>query len=242
MVILAPCRNNPNSVESFNIKTDFDIEGNGLVWYARTRLFLYCTLCPTGANGRSGSHKEVSLVYFSTFGPINLTPWSFITVMQRAGVPMLYDSATNRPCLYICPVTNVLERAPLIPCFVAAAPPSPEQFLPNLNESPSIKTDSIWRGSKEDRVCRSSARILRYPSNVRPRAFKLAPCTAGCYSGESRCRRLTGRCAMHSPSGHRAAPGPLNGSGAPSRFHWMLAASDFGHYFSSPSSPSSSML
>ena len=60
-------------------------------------------------------HKEVSLVYFSTFEPIELTPDG---IMQRAGVPMLYDSASNSrlPCLYICPVANVLGRAPLIPC------------------------------------------------------------------------------------------------------------------------------
>ena len=41
--------------------------------------------------------------------------------MQRNGVPMLYDSASssNEPSLYICPVSNVLGRVPLIPCFVA---------------------------------------------------------------------------------------------------------------------------
>ena len=129
VVILAPYPNNPNPVESFNIKTDFDIQGNGLVWYARPQLFFNCTLCPTGAKGRSGSHKEVSLVYFSTFEPIKLTPDS---VMQRAGVPMLYDSASNPrlPCLYICPVTNVLGRAPLIPCFIGgnSHPTIPHSF------------------------------------------------------------------------------------------------------------------
>ena len=31
VVILAPYPNNPNPVESFNIKTDFDIQGNDLV-------------------------------------------------------------------------------------------------------------------------------------------------------------------------------------------------------------------
>jgi len=74
-------------------------------------------LCPTGAKGDSGSHKEVSLVYFSTFEPIDLTPDS---IMQQAGVPMLYDSASNPRLLwlYICPVANVLGRAPLIPCFI----------------------------------------------------------------------------------------------------------------------------
>ncbi len=44
VVILAPYPNNPNPVESFNIKTDFDIQGNGLVWYARPQVFFNCTL------------------------------------------------------------------------------------------------------------------------------------------------------------------------------------------------------
>ena len=114
VVVLAPYPNNPNPVESFNVKADFDLTGDGLVWYARPQLFFNCTLCPTGskASMHSGSHKEVSLVYFSTFEPIDLTPDS---IMQRAGVPMLYDSASNPrlPCLYICRVTNVLGRAPV---------------------------------------------------------------------------------------------------------------------------------
>ena len=85
----------------------------------------------TGAKGPgySASHKEVSLVYFSMFEPIDLTPDS---IMQQAGVPMLYDSASNPrlPCLYICPVANVLGRAPLIPCFIGgnSHPTSPNSF------------------------------------------------------------------------------------------------------------------
>jgi hypothetical protein len=72
---------------------------------------------PFGTLRYMRSYKEVSLVYFSTFAPIDLTPDS---IMQRAGVPMLYDSASNPrlPCLYICPVANVLGRAPLIQCFI----------------------------------------------------------------------------------------------------------------------------
>ncbi len=119
VVVLAPYPNKPNPVESFNLKTDFDLTGDGLVWYARSQHFFNCTLCPTGAKWSvySGSHKEVSLVYFSTFEPIDLTPGS---IMQRAGVPMTYDSAINPrlPCFYICPVANVLGRAPVIPCFI----------------------------------------------------------------------------------------------------------------------------
>ena len=63
-VVLLPYPNNPNQVQSFNITTDFDVQGDGLVWYARPQLFFNCTLCPTGAKGPgySASHKEVSLV------------------------------------------------------------------------------------------------------------------------------------------------------------------------------------
>ena len=46
---------------------------------------------------------------------------------------MLYDSAASNPhlpCLYICPVANVLGRAPLIPCFIGGNryPTIPHRF------------------------------------------------------------------------------------------------------------------
>ncbi len=116
-----PYQNYQNQVESFNIKTNFYLQEDGLVWYAHPQPFFNCTLCPTGAQaaGFSSTHKEVSLVYFSTFEPIQLTPDS---IMQQAGVPMLYSgySASNLrlPCLYICPVANVMGRAPLVQCFI----------------------------------------------------------------------------------------------------------------------------
>ncbi len=90
VVLLAPYPNNQNQVESFNITTDFDLQGDCLVWYAPPQLFFYCTFCPTGAKGPgySASHKEVSLMYFSKVEPIDLTQDS---IMQQAGVPMLYN-------------------------------------------------------------------------------------------------------------------------------------------------------
>jgi hypothetical protein len=75
------------------------------------------------------------LVYFSTFEPIELTQDS---VMQQAGVPMLYDTASNErlpPCLYICSVENVLGRAPLFLCFVEDK--SPHDFTPLQGRSAS---------------------------------------------------------------------------------------------------------
>ncbi len=44
VVLLAPYPNNPNQVDSFNVTTDFDLQGDGLVWYARPQLFFNCTL------------------------------------------------------------------------------------------------------------------------------------------------------------------------------------------------------
>ncbi len=110
VVLLAPFPNNLNPVAEFDVVRDFDLTGNGLVWYARPQLFFNCTLVPLYSllpGSSSANHMEVSLVYFSTFEPINLTP---NTITQQAGVPMLYDTASNPrlPCLYICPVANVL--------------------------------------------------------------------------------------------------------------------------------------
>ena len=67
VIVLAPYPNDPHPVESFNVKTEFSLQGDGLVWYARPQLFFNCTLCRAGAMGDRGTHKEVSLVYFSSF-------------------------------------------------------------------------------------------------------------------------------------------------------------------------------
>ena len=127
--LIAPAPNNPNPPETFNVATDFDMSGNGLLWYGRLQLLFRCTLCPAGAQHDIRRHTEVSLAFFSTFEPVDLTPNS---VMQQEGVPMFYDSASCSalPCLYICPVKNVLGRVPMIPCFVAGntQPTIPHRF------------------------------------------------------------------------------------------------------------------
>ena len=101
--------------DEFNFMWDFDITGGGEVWYARPQLFFKCKVCPTGAMDFPRRHKEFSLIFFSTFEPISLTPDS---CMRKDG-PMLYErSATVLPTLYVCPVENVLGRVPLIQCYL----------------------------------------------------------------------------------------------------------------------------
>jgi hypothetical protein len=72
VVLLVPYPINLNPVETFNVTTNFDLQGDYLVWYARPQLFLNSTLCPTGAKGPgySASHKEVSLVYFTNLASL----------------------------------------------------------------------------------------------------------------------------------------------------------------------------
>jgi hypothetical protein len=113
-----PFQNEP--LDEFNVTRDFHVTGAGEVWYAWQQLFSKCTLCPTGAMEHTQRHKEFSLVFFSTFESISLTPDS---CMQQKGVPMLYElSRTVLPSLslYVClsPVKNVLGRVPLIPCYL----------------------------------------------------------------------------------------------------------------------------
>ena len=39
VVVLAPFPNNPIPVAKFDVVRDFDLNGDGLVWYARPQLF-----------------------------------------------------------------------------------------------------------------------------------------------------------------------------------------------------------
>ena len=77
-----------------------------------------CTVCRRGHQDNRPSHKELSLVFFSTFEPINLSP---DYVMQgEKELPMLYElSERQLPTLYVCPAENMLGRVPLIPCYLA---------------------------------------------------------------------------------------------------------------------------
>ena len=91
-MLVAPQPYNPSSAESFDFRADMDLSGNGLLWYSLPQLFFQCTVCPTGSLQTPSKHKELALVFFSTFEPITLTPGA---VTQRNGVPMIYDTASS---------------------------------------------------------------------------------------------------------------------------------------------------
>jgi hypothetical protein len=116
LCLVAPSPFGMEPLEDFDPLTDFDMTCGDDVWFARPQLFFSCSLCPTGQTENKYSHREVSLVFFSTFEPISLIPDS---CMQKNGISMLYERASSQlPTLYVCPVQNVLGRVPLIPCFL----------------------------------------------------------------------------------------------------------------------------
>ena len=104
--------------EDFDPSADFDITGEGVIWYVQPELFFTCALCRAGHQEDFVSHTEVSLVFFSTFEPITLSPDHVMQAEKE--VPMLYkNSERDLPTLYVCPVGNVLGRAPLTPCYMS---------------------------------------------------------------------------------------------------------------------------
>ena len=86
---------------------------DGKIWYARPQLFVSCLVCPHGQKANVTSHRTLSLVFFNTFDPIQLSPES---VMHEKVAQMLCEDAPSQiPTMYICPGTNVLGRIPYIP-------------------------------------------------------------------------------------------------------------------------------
>ena len=86
LCLVAPYPFRMEPLEDFDPLTDFDMTGGDDVWFARPQLFFSCTLCPTGQMENKSSHREVSLVFFSTFEPISLTPASCMQAMRRKRV------------------------------------------------------------------------------------------------------------------------------------------------------------
>ena len=143
--LIAPNPNNPDPADQFDFATDMDLSGQGLLWYARPQLFFNCTVASTGSLRDTASHRQLALVFFSTFKPINLL---IDSVMKREGGPMFYDSAssTNLPSLYLCRAENVLGRVPLMPCCVGgnSTPTLPHRFG---NSQGAVAETSAGRGN-----------------------------------------------------------------------------------------------
>ena len=173
--LVAPFPFRTEPLEEFNVTRDFDVTGGGEVWYARQQFFFRCTLCPTGAMNDTRRHREFSLVFFSTFEPIRLTPDS---CMQRKGVPMLYKrAATVLLTLYVCPVENVLGRVPLIPCYLNGNTRNTIQYKYRGAIPSEAAADSRQDSWTESRLFEINIWMWRYGRTF-PREFSVADAAA----------------------------------------------------------------
>jgi hypothetical protein len=89
---------------------------------------------------------------------------------------MLYDSASNQrlPCLYMCPVANVLGRAPLIKRFIGSKrhPTIPHSFRDDWHlGSASADTQRDWGNSS--RLYKVNTWMWRY-GRGHPRMVSIA--------------------------------------------------------------------
>ena len=124
VVLVAPQPNNPALAESFDFRTDMDLSGGGLQWYAIPQLFFRCTMphwLPSSSQAEQGSPGVLQ--------PELHKPWWLSALLnpltpnadtQSNAVPMFYNTASSSklPSLCICLARNVLGRVPLTPCFV----------------------------------------------------------------------------------------------------------------------------
>ena len=85
--------------EDFDQSADFDITGEGVVWYAQPEAFFTCSLCRAGHQEDFSSYTQVSLVFFSTFEPIALSQAPDHVMQAEKEVPMLYKNS-ERECLH----------------------------------------------------------------------------------------------------------------------------------------------
>ena len=87
---------NPSPVGVFDFNTDMDLTGGELLWYARPQLFFNC---PASSLGRQ--HKELALVFVSTFEPIIETLNAIICRATECPCSTILQAApTSPPCIF----------------------------------------------------------------------------------------------------------------------------------------------
>ena len=165
------------ALENFDPSADFDTTGERVVWYAQPELLFACSLCRAGHQEDFSSHTQVSLVFFSTFEPIALSPDHVMQAEKE--VPMLYkNSERDLPTLYVClqVVGNVLGRVPLTPCYTSGNthPTIPYCFRgQNLGGA---KADSRQDNGTGSKLFEVNIRLWRYGQSL-PRKHTVSDAT-----------------------------------------------------------------
>ena len=125
-------------------------------WVVRPQLFFSCHLLSMGERQPRRSNYtygpddiQVYLMFFSTFEPVDLPGGG---PMEAVGVQKLYKPSPT-PILYVGPVANVLERAPLMPLFLLgnSTPTIPHQLRQHRRSRfPHGLADAVYASGKKE--------------------------------------------------------------------------------------------
>ena len=108
----------PGDPDEFNLEQDLDE-----VMYGRPHGIYRVKLRPYTARDSTRDY-EVDLVYFTAMEPLNLPSRLSNPTQSEAGFKLLYEPGPwppLEPVLHVGYVSNILCRAPLVPCFLDGA-------------------------------------------------------------------------------------------------------------------------
>jgi hypothetical protein len=103
--------------DEFEVVSDFD-----KLWFARLRLLFRVTVQPRGSSNRD-QLEVLSLAFITTFDDdIGQMIRERDTLLRDHDCKLLFEAPESKPICYVVPISNILGRAPLMPCYLNGNP------------------------------------------------------------------------------------------------------------------------
>lgn len=130
--------------DDFDVALDFD-----KLWFARLQLLFRVTVRPCGNLSNSEQDIELSLAFFTTFDDdIRSAVRERDSMLTDYGCKLFFEAKETKPICYVGPISNILGRAPLMPCYLDGNPtPTIPHSFSHLRH-PKYKALGIFPDSK----------------------------------------------------------------------------------------------
>jgi hypothetical protein len=104
--------------DEFEVVSDFD-----KLWFARLRLLFRVTVQPRGSSSDRDQLQVLSLAFITTFDDdIGQMIRERDTLLRDHDCKLLFEAPESKPICYVVPISNILGRAPLMPCYLNGNP------------------------------------------------------------------------------------------------------------------------
>jgi hypothetical protein len=104
--------------DEFEVVSDFD-----KLWFARLRLLFRVTVQPRGSSSDRDQLEVLSLAFITTFDDdIGQMIRERDTLLRDHDCKILFEAPESKPICYVVPISNILGRAPLMPCYLNGNP------------------------------------------------------------------------------------------------------------------------